>query len=200
MRKNTQIFRYEDGYRAALPYNDDIQDLHGWTTKLYLKRFKRQRRLILLDIGGTLVHQVKVDPLDMFSKSNAAETKSGDVQENSALGAAPNRPPRAVMVALRALAADTQRNSVYLVSGQDRATVASHFESIPRLGLVTDSGYSFRNAGEENIHSWETMDEHFDLSCRNSDRNHENLHAPNGRDLHGAQEICRPLEVCRRRS
>ena len=76
----------------------------------------------------------------------------------------PTAPPRAVMVALRALAADTQRNSVYLVSGQDRATVASHFESIPRLGLVTDSGYSFRNAGEEDIHSWETMDEHFDLS------------------------------------
>ena len=51
-----------------------------------------------------------------------------------------------------------------MVSGQDRATVASHFEEIPRLGIVTDSGYAFRNAGEANIHSWETMDEHFDLS------------------------------------
>ena len=166
VRKNTRIFRYE-GMGIGPRYR--IMTTRSGFTRLdneaVLEAFqKAKRRLILLDIGGTLVHQVKVDPLDMFSKSNAAETKSGGVQENSALGAAPNRPPRAVMVALRALAADTQRNSVYLVSGQDRATVASHFESIPRLGLVTDSGYSFRNAGEEDIHSWETMDEHFDLS------------------------------------
>ena len=114
---------------------------------------------------------MKVDSLDMYSKSNSATSKHLDSKTNSPSKEDEEtnennkmRPPRAVMEALQALAADTRRNAVYLVSGQDRATVASHFEEIPRLGIVTDSGYAFRNAGEANIHSWETMDEHFDLS------------------------------------
>ena len=162
-RKNTRIFSYE-GMGIGPRYR--IMTTRSGFTRLdneaVLEAFqKAQRRLILLDIGGTLVHQVKVDSLDMFSKSNTAATKVTSIREDHTPPVAPGRPPRAVMTALRALAADTRRNAVYLVSGQDRATVASHFETIPRLGIVTDSGYSFRNAGED---MWETMDEHFDLS------------------------------------
>ena len=169
-RKNTRIFTYE-GMGMGPRYR--IMTTRSGFTRLdnenVLEAFRKaKRRLILLDIGGTLVHQVKVDSLGMYSKSYStmskhlgSDTASSEKQDNENNM---SRPPRAVMEALRALAADTRRNAVYLVSGQDRATVASHFEEIPRLGIVTDSGYAFRNAGEANIHSWETMDEHFDLS------------------------------------
>ena len=80
---------------------------------------RAERRLFLLDYDGTL---------------NAANSVSA-------------APTEATLRTLRALCADTERNSVYVVSGRARAELGAWFSTVPALGIAAEHGYFFRPAG-----------------------------------------------------
>ena len=117
---------------------------------------KSKNRLILLDIGGTLLSQVKVDNIHMFTNAKSEEKKaSSKTRETRAL------PSSQAMAALERLSKDVNNNTVFLISGQDNESIAPLFQSIPNLGIVTDSGYTYRWSKSK---EFTTMDSHFDLS------------------------------------
>jgi hypothetical protein len=113
---------------------------------------RSNNRLILLDIGGTLLSQVKLDNIHLFTNAKtggggigAAATEGkegtrGSTKQNSE----PARPSKHAMDAIARLSADTNKNTVFVISGQDNDSIAPLFEHIPNLGIVTDSGYTYR--------------------------------------------------------
>lgn len=115
---------------------------------------RSKNRLILLDIGGTLFSQVKVDNIRMFANAKT----EGEKKYSSS---SPARPSKEVMDALETLSSNTTKNTVFLISGQDNDSIAPLFEKIPNLGIVTDSGYTYRWSRSK---SFQTMDAHFDMT------------------------------------
>ena len=94
VRKNTHLRIEGMGMGPRYRIMTTRSDLRGWTTKLYLKRFKRQS---VADITGHWWHTSASSqgrPVGHVFQIECCRAKSGAVQENSALGATPNRPLR----------------------------------------------------------------------------------------------------------
>ena len=113
---------------------------------------RSKNRLILLDIGGTLLSQVKLDNIHLFTNAKtggggigaaATEGKEGTIGSTKQKSE-PARPSKHAMDAIARLSADTNKNTVFVISGQDNDSIAPLFEHIPNLGIVTDSGYTYR--------------------------------------------------------
>ena len=134
---------------------------------------RSKNRLILLDIGGTLLTQVKVDNIHMYANASSKEgathrrviTTSAKKNNINTTATTKHRskflPSSSAMNALKKLSNDTVNNTVFLISGQDNDSIAPLFESIENLGIVCDSGFTYRWSKTT---KFQTMDAHFNLS------------------------------------
>ena len=106
---------------------------------------RSKNRLILLDIGGTLLTQVKVDNIHMYANASSKEgathrrviTTSAKKNNINTTATTKHRskflPSSSAMNALKKLSNDTVNNTVFLISGQDNDSIAPLFESIENL-------------------------------------------------------------------
>ena len=105
-----------------------------------------QRRLILLDYGGTLLDN-STDKSDSIKKF----TVSAGITEMQA-------PTEELVEILTNLCADP-RNTVFVVSGKERSQLTETLGSVPNLGLAAEHGMYYRWGGGANKSNkqWETM-------------------------------------------
>jgi trehalose 6-phosphate synthase/phosphatase len=117
-------------------------------------------RVILLDVGGTITEAANIDPLAMFARA-----KNRDVDTHTSIVADSRRPPAEVLSALERIAADTKRNTVFLVSGEKRKVLnAVVGDSGENIGLAAEHGYTYRWCTEGS--RWELSNEVFDDSWK----------------------------------
>jgi trehalose 6-phosphate synthase/phosphatase len=115
---------------------------------LDLKAVKRaydatRRRVIFLDFNGTIV--MKEPP--------------GKYLKREILGSSGNKPPPAILEALRTLCADP-KTTVYVVSGDSAENVMDALGDIPNCGLAVSNGGSFSPplVPGETTRQWRTFD------------------------------------------
>ena len=93
-------------------------------------------RLIILDHEGTLPHVEGGDP---FSHSRGYE------------------PPKAVLSVLADLCSD-EKNTVFVVSGRNKAMMHKWFAKVPKLGIGAEYGFFFRwNSEMKSANDWDQL-------------------------------------------
>ena len=110
------------------------------------KSYRTSRnRLILLDYGGTLVaHADKTDKVKAYAMASKLVRRTP--------------PPADVLQLLTALCSD-QKNTVFVISGQELDAVAEGFGHVRGLGLAAEHGfyYRFPKEGTDGPPRWQTL-------------------------------------------
>jgi len=118
------------------------------------KSYKNSKsRLILLDYGGTILANDNANNLSRYQVVKHLR--------------APSVPTEKIMGYLRDLCSD-KKNTVFVVSGKERHTLAETLGSIPRLGLAAEHGMflSWPTFKVQKKRIWETMIPNEDRSWR----------------------------------
>jgi len=118
------------------------------------KAFKSARsRLILLDYGGTITANDNLDNLSRFKMVKERKAHS--------------KPSAEMIETIKDLCAD-KKNTVFVVSGKERHSLAKTLGDIPRLGLAAEHGMyiSWPTAKAADKRHWETLVPITDTSWR----------------------------------
>jgi len=112
---------------------------------------KAKHRLILLDYGGTILHNDNLDNLRRYQMVNQLR--------------APSLPTDHLLESLKELCAD-KRNHVFVVSGKERHSLTKAMGRIPNLGLAAEHGMFISWPSKKSKRTWETMVPETDRSWR----------------------------------
>eukprot|EP00814_Leptocylindrus_danicus_P019031 CAMPEP_0116008752 /NCGR_PEP_ID=MMETSP0321-20121206/3038_1 /TAXON_ID=163516 /ORGANISM="Leptocylindrus danicus var. danicus, Strain B650" /LENGTH=1250 /DNA_ID=CAMNT_0003477611 /DNA_START=189 /DNA_END=3941 /DNA_ORIENTATION=- len=123
-------------------------------TNRVAKSYKNARaRLILLDYGGTILHNDNIDNIQRFQMVKQLRK--------------PSLPTEHLLQNLKDLC-ENPRNSVFVVSGKERHSLTKVFHNIPNLGLAAEHGMfvSWPTSKVDSKRKWETVVPNKDTSWR----------------------------------
>lgn len=123
-------------------------------TNMVAKSYKNARaRLILLDYGGTILHNDNIDNIQRFQMVKQLRK--------------PSLPTEHLLQNLKDLCGNP-RNVVFVVSGKERHSLTRVFHNIPNLGLAAEHGMfvSWPTSRVDSKRKWETIVPNKDTSWR----------------------------------